>query len=256
MGHAGAIFAAALCLASTMPARALEGGRPAAADPAAASTVAIETAQPVGARTRFGHCTGVAVAPTLVLTAAHCVVGAGAAEVAVLRFRDGRAAGPPLRVAAIVRDAASAGQWAARFRDIPERQRAIAEDLALLRLAAPGSVPALAIAGPSGGPLRILAAGALGPGREASGVLKSAALARLHRTTSGRALAFATPQGARVCPGDSGAPVIAETDAGPRLWGLVGAVIPDRDGCATRVIAVPLAGDAALGAMMKDAGRP
>ena len=153
---AGAAALGLLVLSRPVP--ALEGGRPAAGDAAAAAAVAIEAATPVGRRTRFGHCTGVLVAPDLVLNAAHCVDGIAPAEVAVFRFRDGRAAAPPLRVAAIRRDPAASARWSANTHGIAARQAAIADDLAVLRLAAPAGAPPLALAtGRSDGALRLLA---------------------------------------------------------------------------------------------------
>ncbi|HVV94313.1 MAG TPA: trypsin-like serine protease [Hyphomicrobiales bacterium] len=248
-----ALFAVAAGLGAlilTHAAAALEGGRSAAGNAAEPATVAVEAATPVAAGTRFSHCTGVLAAPDLVLTAAHCVDGVAAAETAVFRFRAGHAVPPPLRVAAIVRDPAAAAHWGTRVHGIAARQEAIAADLALLRLAAPFGVRPLRVAGGHDGALRLLAAGASGPRREASGVLAEAALGRLRRTTTGHPLVFATPDGARVCPGDSGAPVVASGPGGPTLWGIVGAVIPERDGCARRVIIVPLAGNSALPALI------
>jgi hypothetical protein len=97
--------------------------------------------------------------------------------------------------------------------------------------------------------LRLLAAGAPGPHQNLSGTLKKATLTRLYLTRSGPPLAFATPVGARVCPGDSGGPVVAETPDGPLLWGLIGAVMPSRDGCSARAVLIRLGDTAALPAM-------
>jgi S1-C subfamily serine protease len=84
--------------------------------------------------------------------------------------------------------------------------------------------------------VRLYGAGRDGPeGRSAR--LKYAPLMDGYATASGPALTFASAAGARICTGDSGGPVMT---ADGRLWGITGAIVHSRGGCAKRAVLVPV----------------
>jgi S1-C subfamily serine protease len=198
-----AIAALVLALAAPVfcgPAGAIVGGREGA--PLAGSMLMV--LKPGG-----GVCSGVVVAPDVVLTAGHCV--AGASE---LRVHWRQADGEP----ALVQPAASALHPAYRADAIETRQRSV--DMALIRVPQPlagFSAATLTTVRPRAG-ASVMAAG-FGAAREGDarslGLLRSAGLAVVEPYGPGKILLWAadpagrgkTP-GAGACQGDSGGALI------------------------------------------------
>jgi hypothetical protein len=252
------IPAPALALAAllaTTSAHALDGGQPATLGALSAASVAIQAVQPTAdGRARISECTGVLIAPDLVLTAAHCLDAAeGPQHVAVFFFAGAKAAPPFSPVAAIARHSAHTRGWAGKPGSIETRQKEIAADLAVLRLTTPAPAGHAPLASGTGTPASLAGAGIAGPGGR-SGTLKTAPLGGIKPTTSGPSLTFATPANSRVCRGDSGGPVVTASGA---LWGISGAILRGKDGCAARVVAVPFEPSSpAVAEMIQVARRP
>src|SRR6516162_4612898 len=198
-GRSRALVALACLAFPATPAAAIVGGAPFADQAIARHVVLI-----VG-----GHslCTGVAIAPDLVLTAAHCVLGNG--KYRLLAFEGRRP---------VVKDVASVA---------PHPQfspRADAPDLALVKLVPPAANLAPApFSGRRAPPLvgdRFIVAGfgvgVQGDGKTA-GKLRAVTLVATDRPSS-QQLALIDPQklgetaGLGVCNGDSGGPVFDERD--------------------------------------------
>jgi hypothetical protein len=215
-----------------------------AAAPAAAqtaSTVAVQAVTPTGdGRAKVAECSGVAIAPDLVLTAGHCLDAiTQPSQVAVFAY-DGAAPKPPfVAVAAFARRPGHVIGWRTQAGDPSTRRREIAADLALLRLARPlatGSAPLAEtpkepIAGVSFSGVGASAAGGRG-GRMKRVTLSSIRLA----TGEGAQVAFASAA-ATVCGGDSGGPVSAGDG---RVWGIVAAVLQPKGGCGARIVIAPV----------------
>jgi hypothetical protein len=239
----------------------MEGGtRAEPGDALARATVAVQAVRiETAGRARVHDCTGVLVAPDLVLTAAHCTDEAKRpSEMAVFPFNGAAVEGGHVGVVRIVRHP----RHRALSRGHPEaatRQAELAADLALLRLAAPlrdRRPVAMAAASSAPPPSRLAAAGTGAAGRGA-GVLRLSAVTALRFTRTGPRLAFASAGGARVCYGDSGGPVAATTPDGPKLWGLAGAIFRSEGGCAGRMVIVPVDPDSAdIRAMFASARAP
>jgi hypothetical protein len=194
-----ALLGFALLALATGPAAAIVGGAP-FADQAIARHVVII----VGAR---NLCTGVAIAPDLVLTAAHCVPSVGKYRLVTFEGRRPE-----------VKDVASV---AAHPQFSP---RADAPDLALVRLAAPvANLTPVAFSErrvpPSVGDRFIVAGFGVGVqgDRKTAGKLRAVTLVATDRPSS-QQFSLIDPQklgeaaGFGVCNGDSGGPVFEERD--------------------------------------------
>jgi hypothetical protein len=197
----------ALPVLATMPAAALVGGAPLADQVIARHVVMIVGGQNV--------CTGVAIAPDLVLTAAHCVLGNGKYRLVTVEGR--RSA---------MKDVASVS---------PHPQfspRADAPDVALVKLVTPPAPSLTPVvfsdrrAPPSVGDRFIVAGFGVGVqgDRRTAGKLRAATLVVTDRPSS-QQLSLVDPQklgesaGLGVCNGDSGGPVLDERDR--TLFGVV-----------------------------------
>lgn len=212
-----------------------------AADPAA-STVAVQAVAPSGdGRATVAECSGVAIAPDVVLTAGHCLdLISSPAQIAVFAYRGVRPVPTPLWATAFARHPDHVVGWRLANGDPESRRREIAADLALIRLAAPisGVAPATTGGGPS--PTAVLSGvGAAGAGAR-SGAMKRIALSAVRPATgTGPAIVFATAA-APVCGGDSGGPVTSVGGDGLRVWGVAAAVIRVAKGCGTRFVVAPV----------------
>ncbi len=213
MKFASAIVLAAMVFAS--PAHAIVGGAAPAPDAIGRSVVTI-----VGSRGNF--CTGSVIAPSLVLTVAHCVqpgadykiVQYGADKTPQLQDVKGVAIHPGFRMEAMLAHRATA-------------------DVALLRLDAPAKgktpaplgVPQLPIA--AGGKFTIAGVGVTvrGDGKSAGAIRSAALVATGKPGTLQIRLVDPATMGAReglgACTGDSGSPVFEDQQSGAAIVGVV-----------------------------------
>lgn len=187
--------AAILSIGSAQPARAVIGGADSSAPPAG-STLMVLTS-------RGGMCSGVAIAPDVVLTAGHCVAGTGETRI---HFRGPD--GAPVLIAPAARalhPGYDAGAIAGRRRSV---------DLALLR--APDPLPgrfapaALSSAMPRKG--NAVALGGYGLAQDgdprSTGTFRSVALGVVEPHGPSRILLWLSGPGrSGACEGDSGGPV-------------------------------------------------
>ena len=223
------------CLLLTQSAQAIEGGAPARrGDSVARATVTIGTLVGNAEAIGLNRCSGVLIAPNLVLTAAHCVRG-NALAAAVVFFDGPRPVSPPVRVAAVARYAVSAeavpSEYVSRLSDL-------SLDTAVLRLEGPvaGRRPIPIARRTDRLPNRLRIAGA-GLSGERAGILKTASLQPIAVTRSGLTIARAV--GALVCQGDSGGPVVVEGPRGATVWGVASAVITREPPCGDTLVIAP-----------------
>jgi hypothetical protein len=208
------LLAFALIAAQSLPACALVGGAAPAPEPIARAVVVF-----AGAR---GFCSGVALAPDLALTAAHCVLPG--AEYKIVEYGAGRE--PHLRdIARIIAHPKFNPAFAAAHR--------ATADVALLKLAAPLSraAPARLHGGgftvAPGDALTVAGSGVTAPGDGRSGgVARAAQLVATGQpgTLQIRLLDPATRNeraGLGACTGDSGGPVFGATEGRLAVIGVI-----------------------------------
>jgi len=192
-----AAFAAVAALLLTAPAHAIVGGQPASADFKAEAAMIVST--------RGASCTGVVLAPSVVLTAAHCVQPA--ADYAVVVFE---ASGP--RLIPIARVALHPS-----FDPTSFETRRPTPDLALLKLSAPlpGSFQPAQLSSDMALPAKRSGFTLVGFGVTKDGDGKSAGTLRTVSlpsigTTGGIMIRLSDGAAKGGCTGDSGGPVFLD----------------------------------------------
>ena len=228
------IAATAALVLATGPSLAIDGGSVAGRNRLSLATVAIGTLTAESGTVGLSRCSGVLIAPDLVLTAAHCVEGDPLASAVVL-YNGGRPVGPAIRVVAFTRHSAATDDLPADYASLLQ----LSLDTAVLRLASPvrGRQP-IRIGHGVRPPADLRLAGA-GLSREGVGVLKTTHLAPLLITSTG--LIVAATRGSEVCKGDSGGPVVADGPGGPVLWGVASAILSSGPPCGRVVVIAPAA---------------
>jgi hypothetical protein len=213
-------------------AAAIEGGAPAGRDRLARATVAVGIIGQGSETLGFSRCSGVLIAPDLVLTAGHCVSGSPLA-VAVVLYEGARPVRPTFRAAGVARYPVANDVQA----DLAGTLRQLSLDTAVLRLAAPirGRQPIRVSRG--GRPPNGLRLAGSGLSSEGTGILKTTRLDPVLITGSG--LMIARTRGSEVCSGDSGGPVVADGPSGPVLWGVTSAVLTRNPPCGRIVVIAP-----------------